>query len=267
MTRLQKTDIISDLAKLLRENNDLFNPEDFITTEQFVTMTIRSYRGNIEQTNYNWSSGYMDYALQKGIIEDYDMIKIRNAIERRSVARIVHEILLVEIKEKDEDDWSAAGTLNDLYSCRTCVMHIAQVYVKGIMQGSDSNLFDLKGSITGVEAAVVVSRMLDKKQRTPKTDGIKTKIINLSLDEARNLMLNDNMIRLVDVRTNEEYKNGHMEGSVCIPLINIYKNPFLVCENRNTPIILYCQKGYKSNIAAQLLLDAGYSKVYNIKVK
>jgi rhodanese-related sulfurtransferase len=246
-----------------RLKDGLFNPDDKITTEQFVTWIIRSSKGNMEPV-YDESSEYMNYALHKGIIEDYDMTNRSNPIERRRAARIIHETLLTEFSEKDENEWSAAGNLLDLYSCRTCVMHIAQVYVKGIMLVRENNVFDVIGNITRAEAAVIVIRMLDKEQRTPQTVSRAYSSKMLQPDEARELMSNDNRAILIDVRTNDEYKQGHIAGSICIPLHDISINPYTVSARRDTPIILYCQKGYKSSIAAQLLLDAGYGSIYTI---
>ena len=244
-------------------SDGLFHPEDYVTTEQFVAMVIRSTKEN-EPTGDVWSSRYMDYALYKGIIEDYDLTNISKPIERRSVARIVHEALLTEFGERDEYEWSGAENLRDLYSCHTCVMHIAQVYVKGIMSGRDNMVFDATGSITRAEAAAVIVRMLDRQQRIPQTGVREYQKRILSPDEAWELMLNDNTVMLVDVRTNEEYKIGHILGSICIPLRDISNNPFAVCVRKDTPLILYCQRGYKSSLAAQVLMAAGYSKVYTI---
>jgi rhodanese-related sulfurtransferase len=143
-------------------------------------------------------------------------------------------------------------------------MHIAQMYVKGIMLGRDNNVFDALGKITWAEAAAVVARMLYKEQRIPQTEGRVFKSKSLSPDEAWELMLNDSRAMLIDVRTNEEYSIGHIDGSTCISLNDISNNPFSVCENKDTPIILYCQKGYKSSAAAQTLIDAGYSRIYTI---
>lgn len=253
MKKSVKTTVISNMAEL-----NLNTANDAITTEQFVTMVIRS------AANEGCSGEYMDYALHKGIIEDYDMTNISNPIERRSAARIVHETLLTELKERDESKWSAAGDLRDLYTCHTCVIHIAQVYVKGIMLGRDNDVFDVHGSITYAEAVEIVVRMLDKDQRIPQTEGRIFESKSLSPDEAWELMLNDSRAMLIDVRTKDEYKIGHIYGSNCIPLNDILNNPFSICENKDTPIILYCQKGYKSSAAAQALIDVGYSRIYTI---
>lgn len=245
-------------------DDGLLHPEVKVTTEQFVTMIIRSNKGDIVPTRDDWSSGYLDYALYKGIIEDYDVTNRTNPIERRAAARIVHEALLTEFSERDEDEWSAAEKLLDLYSCRTCVIHIAQVYVKGIMFGLVNNVFDVKGNMTLSEAAAIVVRMLVREKRIPQTEVKTYESKMIHPDEAWEMLFNNSRSILIDVRTNEEYKQEHIDGSICIPLQDISNNPFSVCTRKDTPIILYCQKGYKSSLAAQALIDAGYCKIYTI---
>jgi rhodanese-related sulfurtransferase len=241
----------------------LYHPEDKVTTEQFVTMIIKSSKEDIEPTRVDWSSGYIDYALYHGIIEDYDMTNLKNPIERRSAARIIHEALLTEFSERDEEDWSVAEKLKDLYSCHTCVMHIAQVYAKGIMLGREDNVFDVKGNLSLSEASAIVVRVLNKGERMPQTRDRMIKSTMLHPDEAWDL-LKDHRSMLVDVRTQEEFNQGHIDGSICIPLRDISNNPFAVCIRKDTPIILYCQMGYKSSLAAHTLIEAGYSKIYTI---
>ena len=247
-----------------KQTKDILSLEDKVTTEQFVTMILKSSKGTIEPTRDNWSSGYLDYALCQGIIEDYDISKWNNPIERRSAARIVHETLLMEFSERDEEEWSAADKLIDLYSCRSCVMHIAQVYVKGIMFAREDNVFDLEGNITMNEATDIVVRVLDKNKRIPPMKRKEAKSNLIQLEEAKEIMANNHKTILVDVRTYEEYKQGHLEESICLPLHNLINNPFSIGARKDTAIILYCQKGYKSSLAAQALIDAGYSNVYTI---
>ena len=115
-----------------------------------------------------------------------------------------------------------------------------------------------------MEATAIVARMLDKEQRIPQTGGRVFQSKSLTPDEAWELMLNNHTDMLIDVRTNEDYQTGHLQESICIPLQDISNNPFSVCVSKDTPLILYCQKGYKSALAELALIDAGYRRVYTI---
>jgi len=71
---------------------------------------------------------------------------------------------------------------------------------------------------------------------------------------------------LIDVRTPEEHEAGHLIGSVNIPLSEFQQNldswtPLLPTD---VPMILYCKGGFRSAIAAQILLDAGFSNVVDL---
>lgn len=277
-------DIILDMEEFLSKYRIPFDANQYITTEEFVTMLIRnsitdfdlelkdcSLRHKACELGYrdclleykDCISKYMEYALHKGIIEDYDRTVAKSYIERRSVARIIHELLLKE-NELDEKDWSFAESLYDLYSCHTCVMHIAQMYVKGIILSKDGQVFDVYGNITGLEAATIIVRMLDKTQRKPLIRERKITATSLTYEEAEILMSKENKAKLIDVRTSEEFKVGYIKKSINIPLVTLTNNPYAVCDNKNIPIILYCTRGYKSKIAAHELIKAGYHKVYTI---
>lgn len=261
----ENINVKSKASYVANDGNDcLSQPELLITTKQCLEMIMLASKGGMESKNEKHLSEYIDYALHKGIIEDYDIVNINSPIERRAIARIVHKVLLVELGEKDEDEWSAANDLKDLYNCRTCVIHIAQMYVKGIMLSHEDDIFDVRGNINYDEAQSIIVRMLDREQRIPQKKGREFKVEKLSPYEAKKLVLNDKTTMIVDVRFKEEYDIGHIEGSINIPLQKILNNPFMVCVNMNTPIILCCNMGYKSSIAAELLIDAGYSRIYTI---
>lgn len=68
---------------------------------------------------------------------------------------------------------------------------------------------------------------------------------------------------LVDVRTEEEYKNGTIEFAINIPLdkINEIENKV---SDKDTPIIVFCQSGTRSEKAAERLIDMGYLHVYDL---
>ena len=68
---------------------------------------------------------------------------------------------------------------------------------------------------------------------------------------------------LLDVRTPEEYRSGHIPGSKNIPLQTIDRVGS-VAENKDTALYVYCQSGARSRQAAGLLKQLGYTNVNNI---
>ena len=68
---------------------------------------------------------------------------------------------------------------------------------------------------------------------------------------------------LLDVRTPQEYWNGHIPDSKNIPLQTIDKVAS-VAENKDTVLYVYCQSGARSRQAAGMLQHMGYTNVKNI---
>ena len=68
---------------------------------------------------------------------------------------------------------------------------------------------------------------------------------------------------LLDVRTPEEYRGGHIPGSKNVPLQAIGK-VVTVAENKDTTLYVYCYSGVRSRQAAGLLQRMGYRNVNNI---
>ena len=68
---------------------------------------------------------------------------------------------------------------------------------------------------------------------------------------------------LLDVRTPQEYREGHIPGSQNITLQTIDKVR-TVAENKDTPLYVYCRSGGRSSQAVQLLRQMGYRNVTNI---
>ena len=65
---------------------------------------------------------------------------------------------------------------------------------------------------------------------------------------------------LVDVRTPEEYAQGHLPGSLNIPLQNITQVEELV-KDRDKPLFVYCHSGTRSRRAAGFFRKIGYEQV------
>ncbi|MGF7017885.1 phage shock protein E [Lachnospiraceae bacterium PF1-21] len=68
---------------------------------------------------------------------------------------------------------------------------------------------------------------------------------------------------LLDVRTKEEYEDGHVPGSKNINVAEIEKISYLV-DNRATPLFVHCLSGARSSRAVSALKNMGYTNVKNI---
>ena len=68
---------------------------------------------------------------------------------------------------------------------------------------------------------------------------------------------------LLDVRTPQEYQEGHIPGSKNVPLQTIDKISS-VADNKNIPLFVYCHSGGRSRQATAMLQHMGYANVQNI---
>ena len=68
---------------------------------------------------------------------------------------------------------------------------------------------------------------------------------------------------LLDVRTPQEYRDGHIPGSKNVPLQTLDKVRSVV-ENKDAELFVYCYSGARSRQAVAALGQMGYTKVNNI---
>ncbi|QAT39016.1 rhodanese-like domain-containing protein [Clostridium sp. JN-9] len=69
---------------------------------------------------------------------------------------------------------------------------------------------------------------------------------------------------IIDVRTPSEYKQGHIPKSINIPLQILKDEVIHKNINKSTKIIVYCQRGIRSENAAEILEQLGYNNVYSL---
>ena len=68
---------------------------------------------------------------------------------------------------------------------------------------------------------------------------------------------------LLDVRTPQEYCEGHITGGQNLPLQSIDKAAVII-DNKDTPLFVHCLSGGRSRQAAAVLKQMGYTNVTNI---
>ena len=82
----------------------------------------------------------------------------------------------------------------------------------------------------------------------------------MNSDEALEIMKESENYLIIDVRTREEYGEGHIEGSFNIPYDEIND---LIDIDKDAVLFVYCKSGKRSKIAAEKLLELGF-KVYDL---
>ncbi|MCF6366417.1 MAG: thioredoxin domain-containing protein [Bacteroidales bacterium] len=92
----------------------------------------------------------------------------------------------------------------------------------------------------------------------------KNGVTQVNSSEFKELIKNKNAT-FIDVRTNSEYSAEHIENA---GQLNYYALDFkkkLLLLPKNQPIYLYCNTGYRSQRAGEILIKSGYKNVYNLE--
>ena len=69
---------------------------------------------------------------------------------------------------------------------------------------------------------------------------------------------------VIDVRSPQEFAEGHIPGAICIPEYNIQREIRNKVPNINSLKIVYCDSGVRSKNAQKRLQKIGYKQVYNL---
>jgi rhodanese-related sulfurtransferase len=70
---------------------------------------------------------------------------------------------------------------------------------------------------------------------------------------------------IVDVRTPEEFQQGHVPNAINVPLSKIIENSSIFPSSKGKPIVLYCRSGYRAGQAAQALQSDGHQNLRHLE--
>ena len=93
-----------------------------------------------------------------------------------------------------------------------------------------------------------------------KTDREAT-YMNITAEEAKGIMDREEGYIILDVRTQEEYDQGHITGAIQISHEEIAEKAENVLTDKDQLILVYCRSGRRSKIAAEILVDLGYTNI------
>ena len=81
--------------------------------------------------------------------------------------------------------------------------------------------------------------------------------MNITAEEARQIMDSEEGYVILDVRTQEEYDQGHIPGAIVISHEEIMEKAEDVLTDKDQLILVYCRSGRRSKIAAEALVELG----------
>lgn len=98
---------------------------------------------------------------------------------------------------------------------------------------------------------------------TSKEQATKALFRTITPQEARQLIENRQDLLLVDVRSPAELKEGAIEGSTLIPLMDIVQGKKNIPKDH--PVLLICAVGGRSLLLGKTMSKFGWQEVYNLK--
>ncbi len=95
-------------------------------------------------------------------------------------------------------------------------------------------------------------------------DEARREVPEVSVEEARQRLTRDPKVTLLDVREKEEYREGHLAGSISLPRGFLEIRVEDTVPDKQAPIIAYCAGGTRSLIAARTLKEMGYTSIVSM---
>lgn len=92
-------------------------------------------------------------------------------------------------------------------------------------------------------------------------EGVQMGYEQITQVDAKNIMDTESNFIILDVRTEEEFAEGHIENAILIPDYEITTKAQEVLKDKTQLILVYCRSGRRSKLAAEALVNLGYTNV------
>jgi len=87
---------------------------------------------------------------------------------------------------------------------------------------------------------------------------------NVSAEEAYNLINGDKEFIIIDVRTKEEYDDGHIPGAKLVPVQILHMKLDELGVYEDKPVLVYCASGGRSPGAVKTLVNNDFKNIYHL---
>lgn len=85
--------------------------------------------------------------------------------------------------------------------------------------------------------------------------------VNITAEEAKEIMDTEEGYVILDVREQDEYDAGHISGAILIPYTQIEAKANEMLPDKDQLILVYCRSGRRSKLAAEALAELGYTNI------
>ena len=85
--------------------------------------------------------------------------------------------------------------------------------------------------------------------------------MNITAQEAKEIMDTQEGYIILDTRTQEEYDEGHIPGAIVLPYDEVLEKAEGILTDKNQLILVYCRSGRRSKLAAEDLVKLGYTNI------
>ena len=111
-----------------------------------------------------------------------------------------------------------------------------------------------------IVAGFFIVERLYAGEKQPKTQ---TEVNNISPKQAKELMDKEKDVFVLDVRTEEEFKEVHIKDAHLIPIKELEQNINKIPKDKK--VVVHCAAGKRSARACEMLKDKGLKELYNLE--
>lgn len=106
---------------------------------------------------------------------------------------------------------------------------------------------------------------IENTENIPISENIfEEKEVKITVDEAKDIIEKEEDLLILDTRTEEEYKAGHIENAILIPHDQLEMNLDQLKGFEDKPVLVYCRTGNRSAVAVDILIENGFNKIYHM---
>ena len=233
---------------------------DKMTKEEFVKEVLS---GLLDPPKYFPSNVELN---KSGYLESQTILKESlNALEANKVEELIKDVILLDVRnEYDFAESHIPGSIFIGLDGRFAP------WVGELLEDIKKPIILLAPEGREEEAITRLSRVGFDNIKGYLDGGIKSWIkLNKKTNSIENIKAQDFIslnskfdLDILDVRSQNEYINGSVNGSLNIPLVNLTNN--LIKVNSNSRSYIYCKGGYRSMIASSILYSNGIKNISNI---